>query len=139
MVNWDRGLVGKIYSRTEQHVTRQKLLDYAGNLGMYAAGARGCGGSACSRIPRHHRVAHLRHLARRGPIARPKWRFRASASMPGYAAPFAVPSIPCDTLTYTNPLADLYEKTGRSGTMRLRGARNHGDHSGCQTVAVLRN
>ena len=139
MANWDRGLVGKVFSRTEQHVTRQALLDYAGILG--------------SSDPVHVDVEAARAQGYRdviavptfvtwygaGPIAPPEMAIQGIGINAGYDCTFYAPVYPGDTLTYTTRLADLYEKTGRSGTMRFVVRETTVTNQGGETVAVLRN
>ena len=139
MVNWDRGLVGKVYSRSEQHVTRQKLLDYAGNLGctqpvhVDAEAARAQGYRDIIALP----TFVTWHGG--GPIAPPEMAIQGIGINAGYDCTFHGPVYPGDTLTYTTRLADLYEKTGRSGTMRFVVRETVVTNQDAQTVAVLRN
>lgn len=139
MVNWDRGLVGKVYSRTEQHVTRQKLLDYAGNLGctqpvhVDAEAARAQGYRDIIALP----TFVTWHGA--GPIAPPEMAVQGIGINAGYDCTFYGPVHPGDTLTYATRLADLYEKTGRSGTMRFVVRETTVTNQDGETVAVLRN
>ena len=139
MVNWDRGLVGKVYSRTEQRVTRQMLLDYASNLGctqplhVDAAAARAQGYRDIIAVP----TFVTWHGA--GPIAPPEMAIQGIGINAGYDCTFCGPVYPGDTLAYTTRLADLYEKTGRSGTMRFVVRETTVTNQDGDTVAVLRN
>ena len=139
MVNWDRGLVGKIYSRTEQNVTRQALLDYANIMGSEepvhvdpeAARAQG-----------HRDVIALPSFLTwhgAGPIAPPDMAIRGIGINAGYECTFYAPVYAGETLIYTTRLADLYEKTGRSGTMRFVVRETTVTNQDEETVAVLRN
>ena len=139
MINWDRGLVGKIFSRTEQHVTRQKLLDYASILGsrdpvhVDAAAARDQGCRNIVALP----TFVTWHSA--GPIAPREMAIQGIGINAGYDCTFYRPVYPDDTLTYTTRLADLYEKTGRSGTMRFVVRETTVTNQHDETVALLRN
>ena len=131
--------MGRVYSRTEQRVTRQKLLDYAGNLGctqpvhVDAAAARAQGYRDIIALP----TFVTWHGA--GPIAPPEMAIQGIGINAGYDCTFFGPVHPGDTLTYTTCLADLYEKTGRSGTMRFVVRETTVTNQDGQTVAVLRN
>jgi acyl dehydratase len=139
MVNWDRGLVGGVYSRTEQHVTRQALLDYASILGSAdpvhvnpeAARAQG-----------YHDIIALPSFVTwhgAGPIAPPAMAVQGIGINAGYDCTFYSPVYPDDTLTYTTRLADFYEKTGRSGMMRFVVRETTVTNQDDETVALLRN
>ena len=139
MVNWDRDLVGSVYCRTEQPVTRQALLDYASILGstepvhVDAEAARAQGYRDIIALP----TFVTWHGA--GPIAPPEMAIRGIGINAGYDCTFDGPVYPGDTLTYTTRLADLYEKTGRSGTMRFVVRETTVTNQDGETVAVLRN
>jgi len=139
MLRWDRSLLGKEFSRFKQHVTRAMLLEYADIIGakdpVYtdpdAAQARGY----------RDMIAPPTFVAWRGahPIAPPEMGFDGTGINAGYTCVFHGVVYPGDVLTYSTCLVDMYEKTGRSGTMRFvvratTVTNQHGD-----TVAVLRN
>ncbi len=139
MVNWDRGLAGKVFSRTEQLVTRQQLLDYASILGstesvhVDSKAARDQGHRDMIAMPTFvtwHGV---------GPIAPPEMAVQGIGINAGYDCTFHVPVYPGDTLTYMTRLADLYEKTGRSGTMRFVVRETTVTNQDGECVALLRN
>ena len=119
MVNWDRSALGKEFSRFEQHVTRQMLLEYADILGVTdavytdpeAAKARGY----------RDIIAMPTFVIWRGgnPVAPPALDFAGIGINAGYNCDFYSVIYPGDTLTYATCLSDMYEKTGRSGTMRF--------------------
>ena len=139
MANWDRGLVGRVYSRTEQHVTRQTILNYASILGstepvhVDAEAARAQGYRDIIALP----TFVTWHGA--GPIAPPGMAVQGIGINAGYDCTFHSPVYPGDTLTYATRLADLYEKTGRSGTMRFVVRETTVTNQDGDTVAVLRN
>ena len=139
MVNWDRGLLGKIYSRTEQHVTRQALLDYASILGsaepvhVDPEAARAQGFRDVVALPSFLTW----HGA--GPIAPPDMAIQGIGINAGYDCTFYGSVHAGETLVYTTRLADLYEKTGRSGTMRFVVRETTVTNQDGKTVAVLRN
>ena len=138
-MQWDRSMLGKEFVRLEQHVTRQMLLDYADMVGVtnpiyvdpqaaYAQGYRDI-------------IALPTFITMRGaqPLTPPEMEFTGLGINAGYECLFYGVIYPGDTLTYSTYLSDLYEKTGRSGTMRFvvretTVTNQHGDR-----VAVLRN
>jgi acyl dehydratase len=119
MVNWDRSILGKEFQRFEQQVTRAMLLEYADILGatdtVYthpeAARARGY----------RDIIAVPTFVIWRGgnPVAPPELCFSGTGINAGYDCHFSGVVYPGDTLTYATCLVDMYEKTGRSGTMRF--------------------
>ena len=139
MVNWDQGLVGKVYSRTKLHVTRQALLDYASILGstepvhVDPEAARAQGYRDVIALPSFLTW----HSA--GPIAPPGMAIRGIGINAGYDCSFYGSVCAGETLIYTTRLADLYEKTGRSGTMRFVVRETTVTNQDDETVAVLRN
>src|SRR5215470_11063483 len=139
MPRWDRSLLGKEFSRFEQHVTREMVLEYADIIGVkdsvytdpLAARARGY----------RDIIAPPTFVVWRGtyPIAPPEMGFNGTGYNAGYRCNFYGVIYPGDVLTYSTCLVDLYEKTGRSGIMRFvvretTVTNQHGD-----TVAVLCN
>jgi acyl dehydratase len=139
MVNWNRSVLGKEFARSEEQVTREMLLDYADMMGAtnpiyldtQAAQAQGY----------RDIIALPTFITLRGalPLTPPDMEFKGMGVNAGYECTFYGVIYPGDTLTYSTCLADLYEKTGRSGTLRFvvreTTIRNqHGD-----LIAVLRN
>ena len=57
----------------------------------------------------------------------------------GYECHFSEAIYPGDTLTYVVTLVDMYEKTGRSGTMRFVVRQTIVTNQHGATVALLRN
>ena len=139
MLRWDRSLLGKEFSRFEQHVTRAMLLEYADIIGVTDPVHR----DAQVARARGYRdiIAPWTFVTWRGtyPIAPPEMGFNGTGINAGYECTFSGVIYPGDVLTYSTCLVDIYEKTGRSGTMRFvvretTVTNQHGD-----TVAVLRN
>jgi acyl dehydratase len=139
MVNWDRSVLGKEFARLEQHVTREMLIDYAEMMGAtnpiyvdpQAAQAQGY----------RDIIALPTLLLMRGaqPITPPEMEFEGFGINAGYECTFYGVIYPGDTLTYSICLADLYEKTGRSGTMRFVVRETTVTNQHGETIAVIRN
>ena len=119
MLRWNRSLLGKEFSHFEQHVTRDMVLEYADIMGVtdpvhrdvQAARARGY----------RDIIAPSTFVTWRGtyPIAPPEMGFNGTGINAGYECTFYEVISPGDVLTYSTCLVDIYEKTGRSGTMRF--------------------
>ena len=139
MLRWDRGLLGQEFSRYEQHVTREMILEYADIIGVtdpvhrdtQAARARGYRDIIAPSTFVTWRGAH--------PIAPPAMGFSGTGINAGYACTFSGVISPGDTLIYSTCLVDMYEKTGRSGTMRFVVRQTTVTNQHGETVAVLRN
>jgi acyl dehydratase len=139
MVNWDRGVLGKEFARSDEHVTRDKLLDFADLMGVSnpiytdpeAARARGY----------HDIIALPTYVTVRGaqPLTPPELHFEGMGINAGYECVFYGVIYPGDTLTYSTCLIDMYEKTGRSGTMRFIVRETTITNQDGDTVAVVRN
>jgi acyl dehydratase len=139
MPGWDRSLLGKEYSRFEQHVTRAMMLEYAHIIGVrdpvhtdpQVAQARGY----------RDIIALPTFIAWRTaqPIAPPEMGFDGTGINAGYACTFSGVVCPGDVLTYSTCLVDMYEKTGRSGTLRFVVRETTVTNRQGDTVAVLRN
>ena len=139
MLRWDRSLLGKEFNRCEQHVTRAMLLEYAAIIGAtdpvytdpHAAQARGY----------RDMIALPTFVAWHGahPIAPPEMGFHGTGINAGYTCVFHRVVYPGDVLTYSTCLVDMYEKTGRSGTMRFVVRETTVTNQHGETVAVLRN
>jgi acyl dehydratase len=139
MVNWDRSLLGKEFSRFEQQVTRQMLLHYADIMGAtdpiyvdpQVAQARGYRDIIA--MPTFV-IWHGAH-----PIVPPEMGFTGAGINAGYVCTFSGVIYPGDTLIHATCLADLYEKTGRSGTMRFVVRETTVTNQDGETVALVRN
>ena len=139
MLRWARSLLGKEFSRFKQHVTREMMLEYTDIIGVTDPVHR----DAQAARARGYRdiIAPSTFVTWRGtqPIAPPEMGFNGTGINAGYECVFYRVIYPGDVLTYATCLVDIYEKTGRSGTMRFvvretSVTNQHGD-----TVAVLRN
>jgi acyl dehydratase len=139
MITWDRQFVGKVFSRFEQHVTRQMLLDYAHLLGVTtpiyvdqeAAQAQGY---------RDLMAVPTFITWRSGiPIVPAEMGFTGAGINAGYACTFYHAVYPGDTLIYSTALVDMYEKTGRTGTMRFVVRETTVTNQAGITVALVRN
>jgi acyl dehydratase len=139
MVNWDREVLGKEFARLEQHVTRELLLEYATLMGttnplyLDADAARAQGYRDIIALPAFITAQGAQ------PLVPPELAFTGMGINAGYECLFYDVIYPGDTLTYATCLSDLYEKTGRSGTMQFvvretTITNQHGD-----VVAVMRN
>jgi acyl dehydratase len=65
--------------------------------------------------------------------------FNGTGINAGYACTFYRVVYPGDTLIYSTCLVDMYEKTGRSGTMRFVVRETTVTNQHGEAVAVLRN
>lgn len=134
-----RKLVGKEFVRREQQVTRDLLLEYADLMGakhpIYldpkAARARGY----------RDIIAMLTFLIAESslPLVPPEIPFAGSGLNAGYDCAFYQDVYPGDTLTYSTCITDLYEKTGRSGTMHFVIRETTVTNQHHETVALIRN
>ena len=139
MLHWDRGLLGREFSRYEQHVTRAMIQEYADIIGArdpvytdpQAAQAHGYRDIIAPPTFVTWRGAH--------PIAPPEMGFDGTGINAGYACTFSGVIHPGDTLIYSTYLVDMYEKTGRSGTMRFVVRETTVTNQRGEVVAVLRN
>ena len=134
-----RKVIGKEFVRREQRVTRELLLEYADLMGtthpIYldpkAARARGF----------RDIVAMPTFLVAEAslPLVPPEIPFTGGGLNAGYDCAFYASVYPGDTLTYSTCIADLYEKTGRSGTMHfvIRETTVTNQHD--NIVALIRN
>jgi acyl dehydratase len=139
MLRWDRSLIGQEFSRWEQHVTRETILEYAAIIGAtapvytdpQAAQARGY----------RDIIAPPTFVTWHGgqPIVPPAMGFTGTGINAGYACTFYEVVYPGDILTYSTCLIDMYEKTGRSGTMRFVVRETTVTNQHADVVAVLRN
>jgi acyl dehydratase len=138
-MKWDRSVLGKEFVRLEQQVTREMLLDYAHMLGVtnpiYVDPQ-----AACTQGYRDI-IALPTFLTAQGaqPLTPPEMGFTGLGINAGYECLFYGVIYPGDTLTYSTCLSDLYEKTGRSGTMRFVIRETTVTNQYSTLVAVLRN
>ncbi|GIX48989.1 MAG: hypothetical protein KatS3mg131_3200 [Candidatus Tectimicrobiota bacterium] len=134
-----RHLLGREFVRRQEEVTRDRLIAYATLVGatnpIYfdAEAARAQGYRDIIAVPTY--VTH--HGAE--PIAPPELGFRGGGINAGYDCTFYNVVYPGDTLTYATRLVDLYDKTGRSGTLRFVVRETMVTKQDGETVAVIRN
>ncbi len=139
MLRWDRSLLGKEFSRFKQHVTREVMLEYTDIIGVTDPVHR----DAQAARARGYRdiIAPSTFVTWRGthPIAPPEMGFNGTGINAGYECTFYEVIYPGDILTYSTCLVDIYEKTGRSRTMRFVVRETTVTNQHGATVAVLRN
>ena len=140
MLRWDRSLLGKEFSRFQR--ARDARHAGASMLTSLAPGIR----STPMYTPAQARgyrdmIAPPTFVAWRGahPIAPPEMDFHGAGINAGYACVFHGVVYPGDVLTYSTCLVDMYEKTGRSGTMHFVVRETTVTNQHGNTVAVLRN
>lgn len=134
-----RQSIGKEFSRLQQHVTREMLLDYANIMGtthpLYidAEAAQTRGYRDIIAMP----TFVIADAA--SPLVPPEIPFTGGGLNAGYECTFFGNVYPGDTLTYVTCIADLYAKTGRSGTLHfvIRETTVTNQHE--ETVALVRN
>ena len=89
MLRWDRGLLGQEFSRYEQHVTREMILEYADIIGVTAPVHR----DAQAARARGYKdiIAPSTFVTWRGahPIAPPAMGFSGTGINAGYACTFS--------------------------------------------------
>ncbi len=134
-----RKVFGKEFVRREQSVTRELLLEYADLMGVT---------HPIYRDPEAARAQGYRDI-----IAMPTFLI-AEASLPlvpseipftggglnaGYDCDLYGVIYPGDTLTYSTCIADLYDKTGRSGTMRFVVRETTVTNQHGEAIARIRN
>ncbi len=134
-----RSILGKEFARAELPVTREMLLDYADLMGMShpvyldPEAARTRGYRDIIAMP----TFLIADAA--SPLVPPEIPFTGGGLNAGYECTFYEVVYPGDTLTFSTCIADLYDKTGRSGIMHFviretTITNQHGD-----TVARIRN
>jgi acyl dehydratase len=138
-VNWDPCVVGKEFARSEEQVTREMLIDFAELIGVTnpiyvdAQAARAQGYRDIIALPA---FVTLRGAQ---PLTPPEMQFTGGGINAGYECTFYDVIYPGDTLTFSTCLADIYEKTGRSGTMRFVVRQTTVTNQHGKTVAMVRN
>jgi acyl dehydratase len=134
-----RQILGKEFARSEQHVTRDMLLDYANLLGtthppyIDAEEARAQGYRDLIAMP----TFLIADAAT--PLVPPEIPFHGGGLNAGYECTYFGEVYPGDTLTYSTCIADLYDKTGRSGTMRFVIRETTVSNQDGKIVAIVRN
>ncbi len=134
-----RQVIGREFVRREQLVTRELLLEYADLMGathpiyLDAEAARARGYRDIIAMPTFL-------LAESSlPLVPPEVPFTGGGLNAGYECTFDREVYPGDTLTYSTALADLYEKTGRSGTMHFAIRETTVTNQRGERVARIRN
>ena len=134
-----RRVIGKEFSRIEQHVTREMLLNYADIMGtthpLYidAEAARARGYRDIIAMP----TFIIADAA--SPLVPPEIPFEGGGLNAGYTCTFNGNIYPGDTLIYATCIADLYAKTGRSGTLHFIVRETTVTNQHEETVAIVRN
>lgn len=134
-----RKVIGKEFVRREQRVTRELLLEYADLMGathpiyLDAEAARARGYRDIIAMPTFL-IAEASL-----PLVPPEIPFNGGGLNAGYECAFYREVYPGDTLTYSTSIADLYEKTGRSGTMHFVIREIKVTNQRQETVALIRN
>lgn len=139
MVNWDYRLLGQELGAFEQHITRAMLLEYADILGVAEPihrdpdAARARGYDDIIALPT---FLTWYGEARLVPEA---MEFSGSGINAGYECTFYEVVYPGDTLRYVTHLVAMYEKTGRTGTLRFVVRETTITNQHGRTVAAIRN
>lgn len=134
-----RQVIGREFVRREQHITRALLLEYADLMGIShpiyldPEAARAHGYRDIIAMP-----AFLVAEASL-PLVPPEIPFTGGGLNAGYDCTWYGVVYPGDTLTYSTCVADLYDKTGRSGTMHFVIRETTVSNQHRETVALIRN
>jgi len=134
-----RKVIGVEFVRREQSVTRALLLEYADLMGttqpiyLDTEAARARGYRDIIAMPTFL-LAEASH-----PLVPPEIPFVGGGLNAGYDCAFYGEVYPGDTLTYSTCIADLYEKTGRSGTMPFVIRETEVTNQHRETIALIRN
>ena len=134
-----RHVIGKEFHRTQQHITREMLFEYAQIMGttygpyIDAAAARAHGYRDLIAMPTFI-VADAAM-----PLIPPEIPFTGGGLNAGYECTFYSEIYPGDTLTYSTCIADIYDKTGRSGTLQFILRETTVTNQDGSQVALIRN
>jgi acyl dehydratase len=138
-LEFDRSMLGQVFDETSfPPVTKEEILDYAAALGeknpLYADEAAAMSGPYGGLIAPPTFVTKLRakkftpeHLPRFGKVG-----FDGGRDLELYA-----PVRPGDELTMLSTIHDVYEKTGRTGSMYFIVIRNEVKNQKGEKVAVI--
>jgi acyl dehydratase len=139
MTDEQRRILGKEFVRYELHVTRQRLLDYAVLMGIThpiyidpeAAQARGYRDIIA--------VPTFLVADAAAPLVPPEIPFHGGGLNAGYDCTFEGVVYPGDTLTYSTCIAEIYDKTGRSGVMHFVVRQTTVTNQDGERIALIRN
>ena len=138
-LEFDRSIIGQVFDETSfPPVTKEEILEYAASLGetnpLYTDEAAAAKGPYGGLIASPTFVTKLRakkftpeHLPRFG-----KFGFDGGRDLELYA-----PVRPGDQLTMLSTIHDIYEKTGRTGSMYFIVIRNEVQNQKGEKVAVI--
>jgi acyl dehydratase len=138
-LDFDRSILGKVFDETSfPPITKEEILDFAAALGetnpLYTDEAAAAKGPHGGLIAPPTFVTRLRakkftpeHLPRFG-----KTGFDGGRDLETYA-----PVQPGDVLTMVSTIHDIYEKTGRTGSMYFIVLRNEVKNQRGEKVAVI--
>lgn len=136
---YDESLIGKEFDRYSYDVTKEQIVEFSNALG--------------ETNPLYTDESYATHTPYGGIIAPPTFcvSFRSEAPMPdlklnygkrgfdgGKECRFVKPIRPGDTITGVDRIAEVYEKTGRSGNMIFIVRESEFTNQDGDTVAVIR-
>jgi acyl dehydratase len=139
VLEFDTSWIGKEFDRYTYHVTKEEIIEFAASIG--------------EKNPLYTDEAYARTTPYRGLVAPPTFSvvFRSQAMMPdlklnygkrgfdgGKECQFYAPIRPGDTITGIDRIAEVYEKTGRSGSMIFIIRESEFTNQQGEKVAVIR-
>jgi acyl dehydratase len=139
VLKFDTSWIGKEFDRYTYHVTKEEIIEFAASIG--------------ETNPLYTDEAYARTTPYRGLVAPPTFSvvFRSQAMMPdlklnygkrgfdgGKECQFYAPIRPGDTITGIDRIAEVYEKTGRSGSMIFIIRESEFTNQQGEKVAVIR-
>lgn len=139
MLEYDSSWIGKEFDRYTYHVTKEEIVEFAQSIG--------------ETDPVYLDEAHAKTTSSGGLMAPPTFcvAFRSNATLPdlklsygkrgfdgGKECIFLAPIRPGDTITGVDRIAQVYEKTGRSGNMIFVVRESEFTNQHGEKVAVVR-